>query len=322
MAEETKFIKLNKDVTSEEKLIFAKDSTLKMLVEPSKSNPLAQCLAISAKDEINLPYPTDNDRIYSIALKKEDYTETEPMEKVSYSIPFGLTNWGLEDDKETMDLGLDDAYAQKDYKIDGDGNILTKEEQLQKQASLEKKSDVGSNQLTDSNENISTAFENKVEGQDDPSYSEPWTADESEKPATPPILGELTGQLTKVKNLFKETFAGMEDNNLTETNKDITTDFDTTVGGAGEVKDVYKEDTKEMPWKDENLGQTSAQKKTAVEGNIHDVQPIRDAESNADSYEEDDFPIDASILGLTPEQEAEVNRSVGLEEGDENRVSF
>lgn len=297
---ETKFIKMNKAVVAEDKNIFAKDSVGQVIVEPTSYSPYTEVIAIKATDEEGLPYPTDNSRLYAFAFKEGDYTEVAPMEKISYAIPFGFTHF--DDEGEALDLGLEDAYAQKDYSIDKDGNIITKTEQLKKTAELE--SHIGDK------DTVGEAFKEKVEGQDDPSYSEPWTANEKEMPATAPILGELTA---KAKELQKK-LAEMMPDNLTPNKDDITTDFDSSVGGAGEVKDIYKADEKEEPWKDEHLGETSAKKKTAVT----DAQKLRDMESNTDTYTEDDFPISAEDLGLSAEQENIAYKDAGIEDNPEH----
>jgi hypothetical protein len=347
--EKTRFIKLNKNLKHENNGIFAKDSVLEVIAGATKF-ALPQVVAINAKDESGLPYPTDDFNLYSLAFKEEDVTTVEAMKKVSYSIPFGF-GFG-EDDGETLDLGLEDKYAEKDYTIDRDGNIEVK-------AGLKKEAEVGSNMLTDSNDKISTEFAEKVEGQDDPSYSEPWTADEKAMPAQSPILGELTA---KAKELFK-IVSGTEPNNLLPNNEDTSIDYNTAVDGSGTVSDPYKEDTKEMPWKDENLGQVSAQLKNAlgevgetviksmpsdgsaggdnlddysIEGNVEEGnkdefrpkeagkaklagledQKMLDRDSmlpNAGDPTDDDFDISAEDLGLTPEQEQEALSSHGYD---------
>jgi len=350
--EKTRFIKLNKNLKHENSGIFAKDSVLEVIAGATKF-ALPQVIAINAKDESGLPYPTDDFNLYTLAFKEEDVTEVTDktaMKKVSYQIPFGF-GWG-EDDGQNLDLGLEDKYAEKDYTIDRDGNIEIK-------AGLQKTADVGKNMLTDSNENISTEFAEKVEGQDDPSYSEPWTADEKTMPATSPILGELTG---KARELFHK-INSTEPNNLLPSKEDTSINYNTAVDGSGTVTDVYKEDTKEMPWKDENLGKVSNQIKTAEEkviknmpsdgnaggdnlddyskeGNVEEGakdefrpkeagktklanladQSIVDYEStqpmsidNVDDIDDDDDWGNAEDLGLTPEQEQEALSSHGYD---------
>jgi len=343
--EKTRFIKLNKNLKHENSGIFAKDSVLEVIAGATKF-ALPQVIAINAKDESGLPYPTDDFNLYTLAFKEEDVTDVTAMKKVSYQIPFGF-GWG-EDDGQALDLGLEDKYAEKDYTIDRDGNIEIK-------AGLQKTADVGANMLTDSNENISTEFAEKVEGQDDPSYSEPWTADEKAMPAQSPILGELTG---KARELFHK-INGTEPNNLLPSKEDTSIDYNTAVDGSGTVTDVYKEDTKEMPWKDENLGKVSNQIKTAeekviknmpsdgsaggdnlddysIEGNVEEGkkdefrpkeagkaklagledQKLIDRDSmlpNAGDPTDDDFDISAEDLGLTPEQEQEALSSHGYD---------
>lgn len=277
----SKFIKISKQVKSECGNIFDKDSELHMIVEATKYAP-AEFLVVNAKDEDGLPYPIDNSRLYSIAIKKEDYKEIEAIQKTAEAMPWGFFHG--DDDGTPLDLGLEDRYAEKDYTIDRDGNIQVK-------AGLEKKADVGANMLTDSNDKISTNFAEKVEGQDDPSVSEPWTADESNKDATAPILGELTGSIAKIKALRK-TLSGTEDNNQTGKTEEISIDFNTSVDGSGSVTNPYKADEKEMPWKDENLGQVSAQLKDALGEEVIKSMPS-DGSAGGDNL--DDYSIEGNV---------------------------
>lgn len=236
-----KFIKLSIDKKATNGEIFAKGSEVQLLTESSKNNFEIDFLPIDAYDNEGLPYLNGRDVFTFASLDSKEYKEIEP--KNANIITAGLPGSQLddEDDNSYLSIALKDAFADKDFEMDMDGNI-------KKKSALE-------NALGDE---TTTKFDEKVEGQNDPGVTDNYKEDSNEKPAEKPILGPLA---TKVKDL-KKKLSNSEWNKMTDKDEDTSIDFDTSIDGSGEVdKSTYKEDTAEKPAQKPLLGDLAMLKK-------------------------------------------------------------
>lgn len=312
MANEQIFIKLKTAKKAECGNPFAVDSTFQAMVKASKYNPEWELLPMDAKDLQGRPYDGGIGKLYSFILKDGEYevVKQASMKRVAWGFP----NSNIEDDNEPLDLGLNDVYSEKEYLIDRDGFVTSKtagKEEEEKEDDKEmdgdcegkekeaskKTAESQPNMLTDSKDNISTKFDGKPAGADDPAVSDSsYKADESEKPATFPILGTQAKSFVKDVNTktaeIRKKLGITEPNNQTDAN-DISIDFNTAVDGSGTVdKGAYSADESEKPWKDENLGQVSANQKKTAEEKVIKAMP---ADGNSGGSNLDDFSIDNNV---------------------------
>lgn len=236
-----KFIKLSIDKKATNGEIFAKGSEVQLLTESSKNNFEIDFLPIDAYDNEGLPYLNGRDVFTFASLDSKEYKEIEP--KNANIITAGLPGSQLDDEEDNsyLSIALKDAFADKDFEMDMDGNI-------KKKSALE-------NALGDE---TTTKFDEKVEGQNDPGVTDNYKEDSNEKPAEKPILGPLA---IKVKDL-KKKLSNSEWNKMTDKDEDTSIDFDTSIDGSGEVdKSTYKEDTAEKPAQKPLLGDLAMLKK-------------------------------------------------------------
>lgn len=236
-----KFIKLSIDKKATNGEIFAKGSEVQLLTELSKNNFEIDFLPIDAYDNEGLPYLNGRDVFTFASLDSKEYKEIEP--KNANIITAGLPGSQLDDEEDNsyLSIALKDAFADKDFEMDMDGNI-------KKKSALE-------NALGDE---TTTKFDEKVEGQNDPGVTDNYKEDSNEKPAEKPILGPLA---IKVKDL-KKKLSNSEWNKMTDKDEDTSIDFDTSIDGSGEVdKSTYKEDTAEKPAQKPLLGDLAMLKK-------------------------------------------------------------
>lgn len=202
---------------------------------------------INARDNNGLPYQPykGSYMIKEFGKEGQDWEKSSPVKGVSIATKFPTDQ--IQEDPLVI-MALEDIYSEKPYTLDGDGLV-------HKTSSLEKVAE--GNKLTDTDDKITTDFNANVGGKDDPGYTDNYKEDTSEKNATAPILGPLAKKMNDIRK-----FCEVQDNNLTPSKENISTDFNTSINGSGTIdKGTYKEDVSEKPWKDENLGITSANKK-------------------------------------------------------------
>lgn len=277
-----KFIKLSIDKKATNGEIFAKGSEVQLLTESSKNNFEIDFLPIDAYDNDGLPYLNGRDVFTFASLDSKEYKEIEP--KNANIITAGLPGSQLddEDDNSYLSIALKDAFADKDFEMDMDGNI-------KKKSALE-------NALGDE---TTTKFDEKVEGQNDPGVTDNYKEDSNEKPAEKPILGPLA---IKVKDL-KKKLSNSEWNKMTDKDEDTSIDFDTSIDGSGEVdKSTYKEDTAEKPAQKPLLGDLAMLKKQYNKL----VQLYKKSEENSNrnaDQEADEMEDDEKLKELEKDEE-------------------
>lgn len=240
-------IKLKKLVKDEQGNYFKAGSIMQIMTEASKNYPYYDLYPVKAIDEENLPYPVGN-KLYTVALKADEYekqsTDT-PIEKISFSIG-GL----IEDEDKVESMSLKAMFEDSNLEWNMDGEVKKKSEKEDDKIEKEECKDVDTtgkkktaetqeNTLTESKDDITTDFDPSIDGSG--TVTDCYKADEKEMPATPPLMGKINMMEKKVADLKKEIKAVIEDNRLTESKDDITTDFDASVGGSGTVTDCYTE---------------------------------------------------------------------------------
>lgn len=108
------------------------------------------------------------------------------------------------------------------------------------------------NSLTENDDEITTDFSDKVDGQDEPGITDDYKEDSEEKPAEKPVLGPLA-KLNKKYRYLKRIRSKIKtseryENNLTESDDEGSTDYDPAIDGSGTIdKNTYTEDTKVKP---------------------------------------------------------------------------
>ena len=232
------YIKLKVDKLGTNGDFFKKGSVLQLITEASKTGDPQEFIPIDAYDETNFSYLNGRE-VYSMKLNKDEYrvvTKQEPR-IITSSIP-GL----FMDDEEKKDdyitLALKDAFEDKDFMVDINGTIQKKSAFM--------------NSLTENDDEITTDFSDKVDGQDEPGITDDYKEDSEEKPAEKPVLGPLA-KLNKKYRYLKRIRSKIKtseryENNLTESDDEGSTDYDPAIDGSGTIdKNTYTEDTKVKP---------------------------------------------------------------------------
>ena len=245
-----KFVKLSKDVKTDNGDTISKDSILEILVKSSKEDNSTEVQVITAKDEEGYPFKNDGSEILTISnFNLQEHKHIARPKNIEV-IAFGTPGNFIEDDEDDngISAGLIDTFADKDYQVEANGDV-------------KKKAEVGENMLSD-DDKISEDFSETVEGGDDPGTTDNYTEDTSTHETTAPLLGPLA--MTKKLNSLKRKMSS-EDNNLTKKDEDTSIDFDLGTDGAGTVdKGTYKADESEQPAKPPILGPLAKKLKSDI----------------------------------------------------------
>lgn len=273
-------VKLTKDMTADRGHIFAKGSIVDFMTKVSKAG-VVQIMPVDAVDEQGLPYVNaGRDTIYQLEVQASDYTVLDKeveLKKMSFNYP---NSYIEKDDDDTITASLMDLYADKDFMLDADGLVSKKaeketeeeekheeheksetkaEEAKEEEKTANKKTaEAQENMLVDSNEDITTDFDPAVggseKGVDEAMKNQIANPDESTKPVTDLFSNPLTAGIKKLEEM-KEILS-KEDNNLVDSDEDITTDFDPAVGGSGKLPAYPHGESASEGWKDKYLGET------------------------------------------------------------------
>jgi len=280
-----KFIKLSKNVKADSGDWFKAGSVVQIVTNGTKANPSVDVIPKRAMDEENLPYVNDMEIFTFSNFNEKEHSTVKPFEtkQAEFNYPGNV----LEDDDKTdgITIGLRDAYADKDYELDINGNVA-------KKAEMQKQAEAFNNNVGDV---TTTDFDSSIEGQDDPGFNDNHKEDVSEKPTPAPMSGALS---SKVKSLRTKMKGGVTkksealNNNLLSNDDDTSIDFDLSVDGEGTVTDNYKEDTKTKPTPKPLLGplailkrdlaRLKAKVKKAEVGDKFKIDNVTDGDSMGD----------------------------------------
>lgn len=288
-----KFIKLSKDQKADSGDWFKKGSVVQILTNGTKANPSVDVIPMNAKDEDNLPYRAGIDLFTFSNFNEKEHSQVKPFEpkQAEFNYPGNV----LEDDglSDAITIGLRDAYADKDYELDINGNV-------QKKAEMKRKAEAFNENVIDSG-NSTTDFSTTVEGEDDPGFNDNHKEDVSEKPTPAPMSGALAKKIRILKGRLKRA---SEENHLLDSDEDTSIDFDMSVDGEGTVTDNYKEDTSTKPTPVPMMGELAMLrkqlanlkrklKKAEVSGDSFTIDNVTDGDSMGDNL--DDYSWEGNV---------------------------
>ena len=288
-----KFYKLSKNMKADSGDIFAKGSIVQILTNGTKANPSVDVVAKKAVDEENLPYVNDF-QIYTFShFNEKEHSQVKPFEtkQAEFNYPGNV----LEDDDKTdgITIGLRDAYADKDYELDINGNV-------QKKAEMKRKAEAFNQNVGDTS---TTDFDASVEGQDDPGFNDNHKEDVSEHPTPAPLQGALSSKVKDLKRKNNVRKKASPENHLLPNDSDTSIDYDMGVDGSGTVTDNYKEDTATKPTPAPMLGELAKLKrdiaklkgkvKKAEVGDSFKIDNVTDGDSMGDNL--DDYSWEGAV---------------------------
>lgn len=288
-----KFIKLSKNIKADSGDIFKKGSIVQIVTNGTKANPSVDVIPMNAVDDDNLPYRNGIDLFTFSNFKESEHSQVKSF--IPKTAEFNYPGNVLEDDDKTdgITIGLRDAYADKDYELDINGNV-------EKKASMQRKAEAFNENVIDSG-NSTTDFSTTVEGEDDPGFNDNHKEDVSEKPTPSPMAGALARKVRILKGRLKRA---SEENNLLPNDADTSIDFDMGVDGSGTVTDNYKEDTATKPTPAPMMGELAKLRKqmsnlkrkvkrAEVSGDSFTIDNVTDGDSMGDNL--DDYSVEGDV---------------------------